>query len=234
MKIADGKRTFIMSRDWASMINKMTMSQKAELLTAIYSFQTSGEEPIIEDPRVAVTFEYMLPTFESNEKQWEEVRETNRANAHKRWEKQNATASDSIQTQATATNREQPNANQAKTAVYGNVGVSVGVSGSVHDSALVSAGEPTSSGELTEEEKIISFIVSCINRLSGQHFPMLRSDQIENFWQIYRNCMNDPYDLEEVKKKLNLAWVNVSNQPTKLMHKFKPFEIFRDELWIEQ
>ena len=229
MIIAEKKKTFIMSREWVFMINNMTNEQAGELLKAIYDFQTSGNEPDIKDMRASIAFDLMRSTFEENEAKWIEQSEQNRENGAKGGRPKKANASDRERAQANANENKGQLADLPKKAVYGNVSVNGNVNDYDNESALLSAGEP-SQDELTEEERIISLIVNSINRLSDQRFPMLRKDQISNFWSIYKANMDDPYDEQEIREKLNKAWINVNND-IRLMSKFKPFEIFRESLW---
>lgn len=237
MKIADRKKTFIMSREWVTMISRMTNEQAGELLKAIYHFQTIGEEPEVNDMRVSIALEYMIPTFEENETAWLSKSEQNRENGSKGGRPKKANASEREQTEkekANASDREQTDADFAKKGVYGNGNGYGYVDVSEGESALLSAGGTilTDDSQKSRNE-IIALVLYMVNKLNNQHFTM-SDEKREEFWQVLSQAVDDPFNMADIKIKIEKAYKRVCDHPIDLLPKFKPFDIFRERLWEEE
>ena len=238
MKIAEKKKTFIMNREWVTMINRMTDEQAGKLLKAIYHFQTTGEEQEVKDLRVELALEYMIPTFEENESAWLSKSEQNRENGSKGGRPKKANASDREQTEkekANASDREQTDADFAKKGVYGNGNGYGYVDGSEGESALLSAGGTVLSDSQKRRDEMLSVYFENVNRHNHQNFTLKTTPEKrrEELWDMLQVAAENPYDKAEIENIVWRAYQNVCNNLSK-MDRFTPMGILGDRLYEEE
>lgn len=82
------KKSFVMYKQWGAAIEKLSTEQKGILLGTIFAYQ-SGEPVKIDDVAVAVLFEIMRQSFDSDSEKYMEVSrkrvEAGKAGSSKRW-----------------------------------------------------------------------------------------------------------------------------------------------------
>lgn len=76
------KDTFLMCKDWEQHMALLTMEQRGQLLTAIFSYQSRGELPQ-GDPMVQLTFSFMRSFFEESDARYDARVQANRENGAK-------------------------------------------------------------------------------------------------------------------------------------------------------
>lgn len=79
------KNTFVMSYDWADIIQECTTEEKAWLLDAVYEYQLRGTIPETDNRFLKTTFLTMRKFFDINAEKYEEKKIVNSLNQQKRW-----------------------------------------------------------------------------------------------------------------------------------------------------
>ncbi len=104
--------------EYANIRNKLTQSQKGDLLDALMDYSETGEEYRGEDPAVCIAFSFCSASIRKAEQRYRHRCQVNAENGRKRWTKERETAeadeSDCLPADTAGCEREGTNANQNK------------------------------------------------------------------------------------------------------------------------
>ena len=90
--------SFLMRKCWREQISILDNKQRGTLLTAIYDYICSGIDFQTEDGMLKMLWATIKQTFDYDRKKYADRCEKNREAAKKRWNKDNANATECIQT----------------------------------------------------------------------------------------------------------------------------------------
>lgn len=107
--MAKDKNSFTAYCDWGETFDLLSNEDAGKLAKLIFDY-VRDKDPEPENQIIKLAFAPIKSTLKRDLKKWRNKVETNRANARKRWDAKNATASDRMPTDATALSR---NANYA-------------------------------------------------------------------------------------------------------------------------
>lgn len=93
--MAEGKKSFTAYCDWKETFDSLPDEKAGQLIKHLFSY-VNDENPETDDILIKAVFAQMKATLKRDLKKWESKREQNRENARKRWNKNNATASERI------------------------------------------------------------------------------------------------------------------------------------------
>lgn len=94
--MAENKKSFLLYCDLIHTVRQMPKEKAGELFMHILEY-VNDEKPITEDLIIQLTFEPIKQSLKRDLEKYERIRLKNIDNANKRWNKENATASESIQ-----------------------------------------------------------------------------------------------------------------------------------------
>jgi len=97
--MAKDKKSFTAYCDWKETFDSLPNEKAGQLVKHLLSY-VNDENPETDDILINVAFAQIKATLKRDLKKWEEKREQNKANALKRWNKNNANVCDRIQTDA--------------------------------------------------------------------------------------------------------------------------------------
>lgn len=95
--MAENKKSFLLYCDLIHTVSKMPKDKAGELFMHILQY-VNDENPITEDLIIQLTFEPIKQSLKRDLEKYEKIRLKNIDNANKRWNKDNATASDRMPT----------------------------------------------------------------------------------------------------------------------------------------
>tara|TARA_R110002167_G_scaffold284737_2_gene489881 strand:+ start:17197 stop:17934 length:738 start_codon:yes stop_codon:yes gene_type:complete len=97
--MAEGKKSFTAYCDWQETFNSLPDDKAGQLIKHLFAY-VNDENPESDDLLIKAVFAQIKATLKRDLKKWEAKREQNKENALKRWNKNNATECDRIQTDA--------------------------------------------------------------------------------------------------------------------------------------
>jgi hypothetical protein len=95
--MAENKKSFLLYCDLIHTVSKMPKEKAGELFVHILEY-VNDKEPKTDDLIIELTFEPIKQSLKRDLQKYERIRQKNVENANKRWNKENATACDRIQT----------------------------------------------------------------------------------------------------------------------------------------
>lgn len=110
--MAEGKKSFTAYCDWKETFDSLPNEKAGELIKHLFAY-VNDEDPQTDDILIKAVFAQIKATLKRDLKKWEAKKEQNKLNALKRWNKKDANAYDSKETDANGCVRINKDANYA-------------------------------------------------------------------------------------------------------------------------
>ena len=98
------RKTFLFFCSWAEVLADFTPTDRCSVYDAAIAYAENGTIPSL-SPVLMMAFKFIKKDIDEMQTKYETICERNRENARKRWQRVNATASESIRTQPTASEK---------------------------------------------------------------------------------------------------------------------------------
>lgn len=215
----EGRKAFPMYLSWKDAVLQLPDDQIRKLLEMIFDFEENDNLPCKQDNLAWFSFQFIRGQLESDKEKWARKSIQNSKNSKQR---------------SSITNDNERKQTESVATVEGDgegtveVDGEVAVDGEADVDGFSNHQSNVPSGQLSISD--MDAVYTLINRISDQHWKFKDDEQKRQFYDLVVCNVGD--NIDDVKQHIMRAWKKVSDNIS-LLPKFKPFDIFRENVFFQ-